>query len=133
MFKTSKATRKTKMKYQQSNKGRKKHNAANKKYKQTIKGKAANKKYENKAQYRKYGLTTKQRISMYIKQNGCCYICRFPISYDDIKTDHNHKLKGIKSVRKLLCHRCNVLVGWVESSPELINPVLDYLEEHKIP
>ncbi len=77
----------------------------------------------------RYGLTPKQRKDMYIKQNGCCYICRFPIPYESINTDHNHTTN---KVRKLLCQRCNTFVGWIEKSPELVIPILDYLEEHKV-
>lgn len=75
----------------------------------------------------KYGLTLEQHKQTYIDQNGCCPICKTPVPYDNIKTDHNH---STEQVRDLLCNRCNLWVGMVESTPDLINSVYEYLEKH---
>lgn len=100
----------------------------------TPRGKAAYKRwYEDKGRTAckknrllwKYSLTLEQHKKMYITQNGCCAVCRKPISYDEIDTDHNH-ITG--KVRKLLCTRCNIFVGFIDKYPELLEPIIKYLE-----
>jgi hypothetical protein len=95
---------------------------SNKKYKQSKKGQLAARKSYLKT---KYGITLEQHKDMYISQNGCCSICEFPVSYEDIKTDHNHKTG---KVRSLLCQRCNIFVGYVEATPELVEIIFEYIK-----
>jgi hypothetical protein len=64
------------------------------------------------------------------KQNGVCYLCG-GINRDGRRLfiDHNHKTGKL---RKLLCNRCNFLVGTVENNAELLVKIYRYLEEHRI-
>ena len=82
----------------------------------------------------RYGLTLDEYDQMFNEQNGVCAICgqkEIVINkFGNVKRlsiDHNHK-NG--KVRQLLCNRCNLLVGPMENSLELVDIVLDYLEKH---
>lgn len=75
-----------------------------------------------------YGLTRNQRMFMYVKQNGCCALCKTPIPYDRTQTDHNHTTG---KVRGLLCTPCNWFVGWVETRRHLLGDALRYLDAEK--
>lgn len=74
-----------------------------------------------------YGLTSKQRLQIYINQNGCCAICKKATPYDKIKTDHNHKTDKI---RGLLCNECNLALGFIEKYFDNIDFILKYLKGH---
>lgn len=71
---------------------------------------------------RQYSLTEEHLDQMLGEQNGCCALCFVEFS-DKPATrmgiDHDHRCcSGIKScgkcVRGLLCHRCNVMIGFLE-------------------
>lgn len=75
-------------------------------------------------QLKTYGLTKIQWLAMYHRQGGKCAIC--DACFVDIATpnliygsvtDHCHKTGA---VRKLLCHKCNVELGYWEAKPWLI-------------
>lgn len=98
-----------------------------------IEGEKRQKGYYKTQKYRdailkyRYGLTRKQHQQKYIEQNGCCYICKEPVPYEEIDTDHNH-ITG--QLRQLLCHRCNIFAGKIEKSRELTYLIINYLDEH---
>lgn len=73
---------------------------------------------------RKYGISPAQRTLMYVQQNGCCAICKMPVAYDMMDTDHDH---ATGRVRGLLCRGCNSLVGYVETRGHLLSAVMEYL------
>lgn len=83
-----------------------------------------------------YGITIEDYNKMFIDQGGCCAICRRPEVIVDKRTDrmrrlsvdHDHET-GI--VRGLLCHACNVCLGFVEESTDVIDRVRLYLTKHK--
>lgn len=57
-------------------------------------------------QLKKYGITWKQRMEMFQKQDGKCALCFKPESLMKrrMHTDHNHRTK---KVRALVCFFCN--------------------------
>ena len=85
-----------------------------------------------RAFYRKawqaYGITPAQYRALYLAQLGRCYICQEAkgMHPDDPKggggkrlaVDHNHLMRGVSSVRGLLCsgsltpQTCNRLIAW---------------------
>jgi len=83
-----------------------------------------------------YGITISDYNKMFIDQGGCCVICGKPETIVDSRTgnirrlsvDHDHEM-GI--VRGLLCHACNVCLGFVEESTDIIDCVRLYLIKHK--
>lgn len=69
----------------------------------------------------RYGLTIAQVSALLAAQGGRCAICR----RKDVRfcVDHNHKTK---KTRGILCHRCNVGLGFMESMG--VKKALSYLE-----
>lgn len=72
-----------------------------------------------------YGIDQKEHDRMVLEQGGMCWLCE----RDNVRlvVDHNH-MTG--KVRKLLCFRCNNLVGYAENTPELLAKVHQYLKDH---
>jgi hypothetical protein len=83
----------------------------------------------------KFGITQAEYDLMFFRQGGCCAICgeqRIDVDHRTGKAwplfvDHNHTTG---EVRELLCHRCNLLVGYVEADREHVKQVLKYLKKH---
>ena len=71
-----------------------------------------------------YGLSDEDRRAMYSEQEGKCKLCRKPVPYEKIDTDHDHKTGKI---RGLLCRRCNLFVGQVEGSLHLMYDLFCYI------
>lgn len=71
----------------------------------------------------KYGITSSEYDSMFMEQGGRCALCRQEPERK-LEVDHHHE-SG--QVRKLLCRKCNTLVGFVETHRLLIPAVFDYL------
>jgi hypothetical protein len=70
-----------------------------------------------------YGLTQEEYSDLYAKSDGKCYICFESKSYY-LHVDHNHTTGKI---RGLLCHSCNVGIGMLKDSPELLSLAARYL------
>lgn len=60
---------------------------------------------------RRYGLTAMAWGRMAAAQDGRCGVCAQ--APDELVVDHDH---ATGRVRALLCRRCNMLVGWLETS-----------------
>jgi hypothetical protein len=86
---------------------------------------------------RKYGVTLEWWHAKQTEQNNLCALCGSPPTITERGksrtkaspwiVDHNHQTGA---VRDLLCVRCNTLVGFVETSPHLIESALAYLRRH---
>ncbi len=73
----------------------------------------------------RYGMTTADYDTMYIKQSGCCAICgEFSLK---LSIDHIH---GTKTVRQLLCHGCNAAIGLLKEDPIRIIAAAAYVIDH---
>lgn len=98
------------------------HNKASAKYYKSEKGEAYHADWQFK---KKYGISLEQYNSMYTTQDGVCAICNRPESKGvRLSVDHNH---NSGEVRELLCHRCNVAIGLVGESQEIISKISQYL------
>ena len=77
--------------------------------------------------YRKHGVSPENYKRLYDFQKGCCAICERHQSelIRALDIDHNHITKTIRS---LLCSKCNLLIGNIESNFSLVNPALNYLK-----
>jgi hypothetical protein len=78
-----------------------------------------------------YDITSEQFAKLKAEQQGRCAACgEIPSPSEDGKetlfVDHDH---ATGRVRALLCHRCNIAVGWVENCE--IEKILAYLRTHK--
>lgn len=83
---------------------------------------------------RKYGITIQKYNEMFWIQNGRCFICNKEENLGKnnktkrLCVDHCHKSEN---VRKLLCNRCNVVLGLSDDNVELLQKMIDYLIQHK--
>lgn len=79
---------------------------------------------------KRYGLTPKQYEDLLAEQNGVCAICGGVEELADrrLSVDHNHKTS---TVRGLLCHHCNTLIGHANEDVHLLEHVIIYLKLHE--
>ncbi|KKN03487.1 hypothetical protein LCGC14_1107290, partial [marine sediment metagenome] len=80
--------------------------------------------YRNQILKRRYGINIERHKQIYVEQQGCCAICRKPIEYNKVHTDHNH-ITGI--VRGILCPNCNHLLGQAKDSIDILETAIKYL------
>ena len=74
----------------------------------------------------KYGLSPDDVEKMRSDQGGRCAICNVPS--DRLFIDHCHQ-SG--KVRKLLCQKCNTLLGWYEARSPLFPKFQQYIDDHQ--
>ena len=87
-------------------------------------------KHENARTKRMYGITLEDITSKIKNQNNKCAVCGEDLisKGNNICVDHSHT-SG--KVRDILCRRCNMMVGYMEGSPQLVKDILMYLDyEH---
>lgn len=115
------------------------------KYRASVKGKLKEKEYnakwyrENKEhkrildRLRKYDLTFHEYDTLLKRQDGSCALCNRPPktkkthnSIDGFVIDHCH-ITG--AVRGLLCSTCNLAIGLLEDSPDLVLKAYEYLQK----
>jgi hypothetical protein len=79
-----------------------------------------------------YGITLVEYSQLLAAQRGVCAICGEPPTDVRLHVDHNHnKQKGESGfIRGLLCSRCNLTLGKVEDSVDLLHRLADYLVKH---
>jgi len=83
-----------------------------------------------------YGISIEQYKHMFKNQKGVCAICKEPETQIHNKTkqvlnlcvDHNH-VTG--QVRGLLCKKCNMALGLLQDSVELLQTATKYLKNAK--
>lgn len=75
-----------------------------------------------------YGLTPEQINEMKIKQNFKCAICENSFETEKLThVDHCHKTN---KVRALLCHRCNLGLGYFKDDIKLMQNAISYIQKH---
>lgn len=78
---------------------------------------------------RKFGITLDDYEDMLFGQGGKCLICGEEQNGNkELSVDHDHRTGKI---RGLLCSRCNTFVGYIESNPNLLSKVMNYIKSHK--
>ncbi|NKX56269.1 endonuclease domain-containing protein [Arthrobacter mobilis] len=84
---------------------------------------------------RTFGITIDRYEEMLAEQGGVCARCKQPETNGKrLSVDHNRKCCPTykscgRCVRRLLCHRCNWIVGRAEESAELLRNLAAYIEE----
>lgn len=73
----------------------------------------------------KYGLSAEQIAAMHAAQGGLCPICSRTLGRPHIDHDHD-----TGQVRELLCHGCNIRVGFIEKNLGLTLAAVAYLQRH---
>ena len=97
-----------------------------KKYRASAKGKAVIKKHRVK----EYGITPDEWDAMFSQQHHKCAICGGDDpqkSGQDWSTDHCH---ATGKVRGILCHPCNLMLGYARDNSHTLAKAIDYLEKH---
>ena len=77
---------------------------------------------------RYYGITVEQYDAMFAAQHGRCAICEThqrDMNYA-LAVDHDH---ATGKVRALLCHKCNLGIGYMREDRTLLLRAIRYLEE----
>ena len=62
------------------------------------------------------------------EQGGVCAICGGDENGRTLAVDHDHQTGQI---RGLLCSKCNVAIGYLSDSLEILKNAFAYLEKHK--
>lgn len=62
---------------------------------------------------------------MYSEQDGRCAIC--DAQHDSLCVDHDH---DTGAVRKLLCRKCNTVIGQASDSVAILTRAISYLRNH---
>jgi Autographiviridae endonuclease VII len=100
---------------------REKRNTDEYREKQRVLRRAQRRMYDLKT---KYGMSVEDYDAMLLRQGGVCSICkRHP--RQTLIVDHCHKTR---KVRGLLCHKCNVALGFYHDDPRLTREATVYLE-----
>ena len=97
--------------------------------------KAKNPNVDRDKHYKKrYGLTVEEYDKISASQNYVCAICSLPeskVKKNGIKlilvVDHDH---STGKVRQLLCNKCNIFIGHIETSNAPLSAYIEYLEKH---
>ena len=82
---------------------------------------------------RRFKLTTAQYIALY--KDAKCVVCGAVVSWVDGKEarlviDHDHEKTGPESIRGILCHSCNLAIGWAEDNPAILEALAAYLRRY---
>ena len=79
---------------------------------------------------RDYGVSIEQYNELFTKQNGNCSICGKNQSVIDRRlcVDHRH---SDGKIRGLLCGRCNMAIGLLDDSTDLLADAIKYLTHWK--
>lgn len=71
------------------------------------------------------GITPKQLVDRYERQEGCCAVCKDAILLEDSAIDHNHDTGEFRGV---LCKQCNRALGMFKDSTVVLRNAVEYLE-----
>lgn len=75
---------------------------------------------------RTYGMSEADKLAMLEDQGGCAACGRTPETYDGRwHVDHDHKTGDVRAV---LCHGCNVALGFMNEDPYAILGLMKYAE-----
>ncbi len=81
--------------------------------------------------YKKYGISLLEYNKILSKQDECCSICgkHQSLFKKKLMVDHNH---STGQVRGLLCSKCNIGLGYVEESIQILENMIKYLRHWTI-
>lgn len=78
---------------------------------------------------RKYGVGIDSQMQMLSNQQGRCPVCLKPFeNLSQVRVDHDH---ANGKVRALLCHPCNIGLGWFKDNPEVLDNAAAFLRIHQ--
>lgn len=86
---------------------------------------------------KQYNLTAERWAQMVEDCHGQCPACHRPMAEKDMAIDHDHSccpgrnISCGKCVRGIICHRCNLGIGYFLDDPEMMREVANYLDRAK--
>ena len=84
--------------------------------------------YVGTRQYRvKYNMTREDRSELIEKQNGQCAICGY--FFKSEKHTHIDHCHTTNKIRGILCTHCNVAIGLLKDSTEILENAIKYLKK----
>ncbi len=80
----------------------------------------------------RYGIGLQDIADMLVVQGNACALCHSEFrsdrrKYNEVRIDHCHRTG---KVRALLCHSCNIGMGYFGDDPTRLRAAADYLEQH---
>jgi len=81
--------------------------------------------HKKTTRYKNYNITKQEFEEMKAKQNGMCAICGR--ENNNLVIDHNHKTG---KVRGLLCTACNVGIGLLQDSVDILTIAIKYITKN---
>jgi hypothetical protein len=126
-------------KYFKTEKGQEVKKEGQKRYSKTEKGKACKKRWntsekgklwnENRRLKDKYGITLIEKETMFNEQKCLCKLCNRELpNFRESCVEHDHKTGRI---RGLVHNSCNIFIGIVEQTPEVLLNINQYLTDCK--
>ena len=82
-----------------------------------------------------FGITADRYNNMIEDQNNLCAICGNAETQarngaiKRLAVDHNHKTG---KVRELICHSCNIAIGYIREDVVILSKMINYLNKHNI-
>ena len=93
------------------------------------KNRSTHNKYHRKINYlRKYGVSNEEIEELLVFQKGICLCCGSSISLEGRVTAYVDHCHSTGKVRGLICHSCNVALGFVKDSRRTLENMIKYLE-----
>jgi hypothetical protein len=83
---------------------------------------------KNAALKRKFGIDIDAYEKLFEEQSGVCAVCKVSFVGTIPNVDHNHTTN---KVRGLLCMSCNIALGHVKDSVEVLESAIEYLKKYK--
>jgi hypothetical protein len=82
------------------------------------------------ARMRKFGITLAERDELLAAQGNVCAICQGDNSGSkrDWHIDHCHKSNQIRGI---LCHPCNLLLGFAKEDTHVLERAISYIKAHE--
>src|ERR1700758_392348 len=79
---------------------------------------------------KKYGITADEKNWMLVNQDNRCMICNSENPGNQKigwAIDHDH---STRKIRAILCHPCNLVIGFAKENPAILRMAAKYLEYH---
>ena len=78
---------------------------------------------------KRYGLSVEQKQALIDGQDCKCAICKNELTNThDVCVDHNHVTGAIRGI---LCRKCNLGIGHLNDSIDILKSAQEYLEKYK--
>jgi len=81
-----------------------------------------------RSKYRQYGLTEETYTALVQSQNNQCAICHVDFKELERKRIHIDHCHDTGKVRGILCHQCNIMIGFSRNDVNILKKAIKYLK-----